>query len=309
MSGEIPQVEGVEHRFVDVNGIRVHVAEAGPEDSGKAPILLLHGWPQHWYMWRRVIAGLRSDARLLAPDLRGFGWSEAPGQGYDGETFAADQVALLDALGVERAFVIGHDWGGWTALLLGLLHPSRVERMLVCNSPHPWARVAPSLALETWRSWYTWVIAMPGLGRRSLEHGWIARSILTRGNVGTPFSASDVERYVESFREPGRADAVVQLYRYYQRALREAVSGRWRDARLTVSTLLVFGARDRYVSPKLLSGYEPFTDDMRLELVGDSGHFVVDERPELVIERAREFLLADGLQPSSSGGSAFGPSG
>ena len=150
-------------------------------------------------MWRRVIAGLRSGARLLAPDLRGFGWSEAPGQGYDGETFAADQVALLDALGVERAFVIGHDWGGWTALLLGLLHPSRVERMLVCNSPHPWARVAPSLALEAWRSWYTWIIAMPGLGRRSLEHGWIARNILTRGNVGTPFSASDVERYVESF--------------------------------------------------------------------------------------------------------------
>ena len=100
-----------------------------------------------------------------------------------------------------------------------------------------------------------------------------------------------MERYVESFREPARADAVVQLYRYYQRALREAVAGRWRDARLTVPTLLVFGARDRYLSPKLLAGYEPFTDDMRVELVEDAGHFIVDERPELVIERAREFLL------------------
>ena len=292
MSGEIPQVEGVEHRFVDANGIRVHVAEAGPEDSGKAPILLLHGWPQHWYMWRPVIAGLRSGARLLAPDLRGFGWSEAPGQGYDGETFAADQVALLDALGVERAFVIGHDWGGWTALLLGLLHPvpGRADAGLQLAAPMGprGARASP------WRHG-----AAGTRGSSRCPVSGVARSSM----AGSPATSSPAEtsarrsrpptsrRYVDSFREPARADAVVQLYRYYQRALREAVSGRWRDARLTVPTLLLFGARDRYVSPKLLPGYEPFTDDMRVELVGDSGHFVVDERPELVIERAREFLL------------------
>jgi pimeloyl-ACP methyl ester carboxylesterase len=188
MPNEIPRVEGVEHRYVEANGIRIHVAEAAADGSEAPAILLLHGWPQHWYMWRRVIADLRSDARLLAPDLRGFGWTEAPGHGYDGETFAADQVALLDALGIERAFVIGHDWGGWTAMLLGLLHPERVERMIVCNAPHPWPRVSPRLATEAWRSWYTWVMATPGLGRRALERGWIARNILTHGNVGTPFS-------------------------------------------------------------------------------------------------------------------------
>ena len=86
MADEIPQVEGVEHRFVEANGIRIHVAEAGPSATQAPPILLLHGWPQHWYMWREVIGGLRSGHRLLAPDLRGLGWSEAPGRGYDGET-------------------------------------------------------------------------------------------------------------------------------------------------------------------------------------------------------------------------------
>jgi pimeloyl-ACP methyl ester carboxylesterase len=292
MSGEIPQVEGVEHRFVDANGIRVHVAEAGAGAPDKAPVLLLHGWPGHWYMWRPVIAGLRLDGRLLAPDLRGFGWTEAPGHGYDGETFAADQVALLDALGIERALVIGHDWGGWTAMLLGLLHPDRVERMVVCNAPHPWPRLSPRLASEAWRSWYTWVLATPGIGRRSLEHGWITRSILSRGNVGTPFSDAELELYVDSFREPARADAVVQLYRYYQRALREGVAQRWRDTRLTVPTLILFGERDRYVTPRLLAGYEPHAEDLRVELVPDSGHFVINEKPELVIERAREFLAS-----------------
>jgi pimeloyl-ACP methyl ester carboxylesterase len=290
MAADFPPVEGVEHRFVDANGIGVHVAEAGPSGSTAPPILLLHGWPQHWYMWRAVIAGLRSGRRLLAPDLRGFGWTEAPGHGYDGETFAADQVALLDALGIERAFVVGHDWGGWTAMLLGLLHPDRVERMIACNTPHPWPQLSARLAAEAWRSWYTWVLAAPGLGRRSLEHGWIARAILTRGNVDCPFSDAEIELYVDSFREPMRADAIVHLYRYYQRAFREGLARRWRNARLTVPTLILFGERDRYVSPRLLAGHEPHAEEVRVELVPDSGHFVVNEKPELVIERARTLL-------------------
>jgi pimeloyl-ACP methyl ester carboxylesterase len=291
MMPEIPQLEGVEHRFADANGIRVHVAEAGRGDSERPPVLLLHGWPQHWYMWRPVIAGLREGFRLLAPDLRGFGWSEAPGRGYDGETFAADQVALLEALGIERALVLGHDWGGWTAMLPGLLHPDRVERMIVFNAPHPWPRLSPALVAEAWRSWYTWILATPGLGRRSLEHGWLARNILGHGNVGVPFSEAEIELYVDSFREPARADAIVHLYRYYQRAFREGLARRWRDARLTVPTLILFGERDRYVSPRLLAGHEPHADEMRVELVPDCGHFIVNEKPGLVIERAREFLV------------------
>jgi pimeloyl-ACP methyl ester carboxylesterase len=290
MRDELPQVEGVEHRFVDANGLRVHVAEAGPSDSAGPPVLLLHGWPQHWYMWHRVIGALRDERRLLAPDLRGFGWSEAPGYGYDGETFAADQVALLDALGIERAFVVGHDWGGWTAILLGLLHPDRVERVVALNAPHPWARITPSLIAEGWRGWYTWLLASPGLGPRLSRQGWVARTILTRGNVGNPFTAEAVDAYVDSFRERSRALAVSQLYRYYQRVFREVIRGRWRDQRLTVPTRIVFGERDRYVSPKLLPGYEPYADDLEVELVPDSGHFVVEEKPDLVVARLRSFF-------------------
>jgi pimeloyl-ACP methyl ester carboxylesterase len=295
VSRDLPQVEGVEHRFVDANGIRIHVAEAGPTASVEPPVLLLHGWPQHWFMWRRVMAALRHELRLIAPDLRGFGWSEAPGHGYDGETFVADQVALLDALGIDRVHVIGHDWGGWTTILLGLLHPGRVGRMIDCNAPHPWARVTPRLAAEAWRSWYTWVIAAPGLGRRALEHGWITRNILTHGNVGTPFSEDEIQMYVDSFREPTRANAITHLYRYYQRAFREGLARRWRGARLTVPTLVLFGEHERYISARLLDGYEPYADDMRMELVPDSGHFIVDEKPDLVTRRAREFLL-DGCE-------------
>jgi pimeloyl-ACP methyl ester carboxylesterase len=290
MSRRLPRAEGIEHRFVDAGGIRIHVAEAGPKGRTRPPVLLLHGWPQHWYMWRRVIRDLEGDFRLLAPDLRGFGWSDAPGHGYDGETFAGDQVALLDALGIEGAFMIGHDWGGWAGLLLGLLHPERLERLIVCNAPHPWPRVGLRAAAEGWRSWYTWVLATPRLGPRSLRHGWIARNILSHGNAGAPFSAAEIDVYVASFREPSRAEAVSHLYRYYQRAVREALARRWRNHRLTVPTMMVFGEGDRYISPKLLAGFEPHADDMRVELVPDSGHFIVDERPDLIAARARAFF-------------------
>jgi pimeloyl-ACP methyl ester carboxylesterase len=290
MCDELPRLEGVEHRFIDANGLRVHVADAGPTDPAGPPVLLLHGWPQHWYMWRRVIGALRQERRLLAPDLRGFGWSEVPGYGYDGETFAADQVALLDALGIERAFVVGHDWGGWTAILLGLLHPDRVERLVVLDAPHPWPRVTPRLMAEGWRGWYTWLIAVPGLGTVLLRRGWITRNILQRGNFGDPFTAEEINGYVDSFRDRSRAVAISHLYRYYQRVFREVISGRWRGHRLKVPTRILFGERDRYVSPKLLPGYERHADDMEVELVRDSGHFIVEEQPELVVDRLRSFF-------------------
>jgi pimeloyl-ACP methyl ester carboxylesterase len=287
MADEMPYAEGVDHRFVEANGIRVHVAEAGPADA--PPVLLLHGWPQHWYMWRRVMAALRGEFRLLAPDLRGFGWTEAPGHGYDGETFAADQVALLDALELERAHVVGHDWGGWTAILMGILHAGRVDRMVVCNAPHPWSRLSPRVVAELWRSWYALLIATPVIGRRVLQSAWIARQYLSI-NAGLPFDDEETEVYARSFREPARAQAVVELYRYYQRVVLETVRGRWQAHRLSPPTLLLFGERDVSLSTKLLPGYEAHADDMRVELVPDSGHFIVDERPELVIERSRGWL-------------------
>ena len=285
---DLPEVEGVKHRFVDAGGLAVHVAEAG--EAGAPPVLLLHGWPQHWYMWRGVIERLSPHFRLIAPDLRGFGWTEAPGHGYDADTFASDQVALLDALEIETASVIGHDWGGWTSFLLGIDHADRIERMVVCNSPHPWPRVEPRSLLEAWRSWYALVNASP-LGKWLAQETRIPEVILSHGNVGDAFPEG-VELYLQQFRDPARADAAMKLYRYYLKLFVSGArgGGKFRSKRLTVPTLLLFGAADRYVSPRLLPGFEDHADDMELELVDDSGHFIVNEKPELVARRALAFL-------------------
>jgi pimeloyl-ACP methyl ester carboxylesterase len=264
----------------------VNLAEAGDGDV----LLLLHGWPQDNRLWREVIDRLAPHYRLLAPDLRGFGRTEAPGHGYDGETFARDQVALLNALDIEQVKVIGHDWGGWTAMILGLNHPERVRGMVVINAPHPWPRLQLSLLGELWRSWYAVALATPILGEELLRRTDFAKGILRRASPPGTFTPAELDGYADSFREPARAKAMSALYRYYHTAFLNVFRGGWRDRRLTVPTLLLFGTRDLYVTPKLLDGYEPYADRMRVEIIPDTGHFLVDERPDLVAEQAREFF-------------------
>src|SRR4051794_38978342 len=106
----LPQLDGVEHYFVDLPKLRMHVAEAG---SG-VPVLLLHGFPQHWWEWRKVIPGMAEHYRVICPDLRGSGWTDAPRKGYTRDQLLADVVALLDALNLDRVHLLTHDW---TALI------------------------------------------------------------------------------------------------------------------------------------------------------------------------------------------------
>ncbi len=276
-----PPIAGAEHRYVVAGRLRVHYAEAGEGP----PVLLLHGWPQHHHMWHRVIGRMRHTHRLIAPDLRGFGWSDAPGEGYDPATFATDQIALLDALGIERASVIGHDWGGFTAFLLGIGHPGRISAIVACSTPHPW----PPLGLEgldqAWRSWYALLNASP-LGPALMRRGF-ARGRLLRGNVGEPFSDEDVETYASPLATPSRIHVTRELYRSYVASFADAFRGTFEEARLTVPTLLLFGQRDVLISYRLATGgYEGHADRLEVELVPDAGHFLVDEKPELVAERA-----------------------
>jgi len=273
-----PHVEGVEHHFVEAGGLRMHVAEAGAGE----PLLLVHGWPQHWYEWRGLVSELAGERRLIMPDLRGFGWTDAPAGPIEPDVFVRDLVALLDALGLDQVDVVGHDWGGFSSLLLSARHPERARRLLALSTPHPWLKVTPRLALETWRAWYAAAFAAGLMERDERLAAWFIR------REGVP--EADVAIFAERLRGPERGSATTRLYRAYLRTLASTVRGAAPEPCSTTPTLLMIGARDHAVAPKFVAGFEDAGSDMRSEVLTGAGHFLCDTHPQVVAARVRSHL-------------------
>lgn len=282
---EVSAVPRVQHRDVEVNGVRLHVAEAG---SGP-PLLLLHGWPQHWWSWRELIPRLAEDHRVLAPDLRGWGWSEAPSGDYAKTTFAADVLALLDAEALDRVKLIGHDWGAFTAFLLALERPERVERMVALDIVPPWAP-RPSLrqlALPLLVS-YQVLLATPVIGTAAMTRSnAFVRAMIRGGSRLRQWSDDELDTYADVLRQPARARASSACYRtFLTRELPGSLTGGYRPGDLHVATLLVMGGASpihRVLAP------QP-SPNLQVETIQGAGHFLPEEAPEQVLELALAFL-------------------
>jgi pimeloyl-ACP methyl ester carboxylesterase len=282
-----PALDGVEHRWVAAGDVSLHVAEAG---SGP-PLVLVHGWPQHWWAWRRVIPLLAPHARLVMPDLRGLGWSEAPRDGYEKERFADDILALLDALGLDRVGLVGHDWGGWAGWLLCARAPERLTGYLALDIPHPFGRAALSPGRLV-RMMYQPILGTPVLGEAIIRRrGVISRLIRAGAHRRDAFSAADLELYEAPLREPARARASSLIYRaFLTRELVPVARGRYRDARLELPVRAVFGARSPILPQDPGAGLRECAPSAEVEVAPDCGHFVPEEQPELVAARARELF-------------------
>jgi pimeloyl-ACP methyl ester carboxylesterase len=278
--GRLPQLPGVEHRYVELDGLRVHVAEAG---SAGPTLILLHGWPQHWWCWRHVIP-LLDGFRLIMPDLRGFGWSSAPAGGYDKECLATDLLNLMDAERIDTAGLIAHDWGGWVGFLACLREPRRFTGLLALGITHPFATLSVRSLLQSWRLGYQPLISSPLVGRALLTHSpRVLAGMLSQAGVG---SVDDARRYADVVAQPERAAASVALYRTF--LLHElAQVGRYRSQFLDVPTRLVVGSGDPVIVPAFLDGWEPYAGDMVVKTLAGVGHFVPEEAPREVAAEAR----------------------
>jgi len=281
VEGDFPYVPGVEHRYVDAGRLRMHVAEAGAGE----PLLMLHGWPQHWYLWRDVIPLLAPHARVICPDLRGFGWTAVARGGYDRETMARDVLALMDALGLERVRLAGHDWGGWIGFLLCLRHPGRIERFVACNILPPWPSRSLRAWLDVWRLGYMAALSLPWLGGR------IGVRLARLGLESTgALSEAELDAFVDRLGGE-RARASELLYRtFLLREVGPVTAGRYIGMELRVPTLMLFGDRDVLQPVRAAEEAAARSAAIELQLVGGASHFVVDERPELVAETALRFF-------------------
>jgi pimeloyl-ACP methyl ester carboxylesterase len=272
MSGP-PELGGVRHEHLDAGGLRTHVALAGPEDA--PPVMLVHGWPQHWWAWREVIPSLAQAHRVIVPDLRGFGWTEAPAAGYEKEQLATDLLAILDALNVDRVTWIGHDWGGWTGLLAALKAPHRISNALILSVPHLWqAPHARQLALLG----YQGPISLPLIGARAAER--MVPKILQAGRRDDPLAARDVNLFADHV--PPRV--TVAMYRtFLTREVLPIVRGRYARAKLQLPTTLMYGERD-LVTRGLEPGPVFDQPDLQVEKVDGVGHWIPEQRPQAVID-------------------------
>jgi pimeloyl-ACP methyl ester carboxylesterase len=197
---------------------------------------------------------------------------------------AADMLALLDALGIERAGYLGHDWGGWTGWLVALRAPERISRLMAVSIIHPWTPRTAAFR-NAWRLTYQLPLATPVAGPALIRDGRAIR----RAMFGALDDAT-AATYLAALRAPSRAEASSRVYRHFLvREMPQLVAGDLDGARLAMPVKVLFGDRDPAQHPSQLSGLEAHADAPDVEVV-DGGHFLVDEQPALVTDRARAWF-------------------
>lgn len=281
----------VEHRYADLGHVRLHYVEAGEGPL----VVLLHGFPQFWYMWRAQIPALvDAGFRVVAPDMRGYNLSEKPGRvlDYRVELLARDVERLILALGAESAVVVGHDWGAIAGWFTAMRYPERVAKLAILNVPHPVRFVRGLFKLEQLRkSWYVFALQMPGPPGRRIEREVFARFLLDiRRDPARPgtFGEEDIERYTEAMARPGSLTAACNYYRALVR--RNPATTRAMLKKIEAPTLVIWGERDRYLSPDLAEPNRSWVPNLRVERLPNASHWVAEDSPAEVNTLLLDFL-------------------
>jgi pimeloyl-ACP methyl ester carboxylesterase len=289
-----PNIPPIESAILPGAGVRLHAVVSGPADG--EPVVLLHGFPEFWYGWRKQIGPLAAAGfRVIAPDQRGYNASDKPPrvEDYAIDKLAADVVAVLDHLGLPRAAVVGHDWGGGIGWWLALTRPDRLSRLVVLNCPHPeaMARAVTGDLGQLMRSWYIFAMQLPRLpewGFRRNGYRSLADTMRQTSAPGT-FTDAELDVYRQAWAQPG---ALTGMVNWYRAAVRHSPPIP-QHPRVTVPTLLIWGGRDRFAKPKLARASIDFCDAGRLEYWPWASHWVQHEEAARVNRLLTDFLRAD----------------
>jgi pimeloyl-ACP methyl ester carboxylesterase len=285
----------VRHGYAQVGDVRLHYAECG---EGERLVVLLHGFPECWYSWRKQLPALGRRFKVIAPDLRGYNLSDKPADvgAYKINRLVDDVTGLIRHFGAREAAVVGHDWGAAVAWAVAQHYPDYVWKLAALQVPPPaiWAR---NLTLkQLLRSWYMFFFQLP-----SLPEWWIRRDdfaalgkmFRTTSRPGT-FTDEDIAVYKAAAREPG---ALTASLNYYRANFGRFFGRGWRERevrtheRVRVPTLFVFGERDMAIVPETVRGVADYVDAPFTELrLGRANHWVQQEYPAEVNAALLSFL-------------------
>lgn len=297
MSRVVTSAQLLEYQRVSANQASIHVAMTKPGPKGV--IVLLHGFPQTHWCFRHVIQPLaEAGYQVIAPDLRGYGKSTKVGP-FDIGTLAADIVGVLDALNIDKATVVGHDWGGATAWQIAAYYPARCERLVIVNSPHPvvFQKALTSSLRQLRRSWYMFFFQLPWLPERLLAHNdgaLVPRMLRAASKRRGHLSDDEVQPYRAALSRADDVSPALGVYRAIPRQALEMMRGGKTFPRVETKTLIVWGKKDPALDfDVLVPATARYVKDLTVETLDGVGHFVPDEAPAELAQHILRFLASE----------------
>ena len=282
------------HHFVELPEVVLHFVTAGQGD----PVVLLHGWPQTWYEWRRIIAALAERYRVIAPDLRGLGDSSRPAGGYDKRTVARDIWQLLqDHLEHDRFFLVGHDWGGPVAYALAAAHPEAVRRLAILDVVIPGDGAESfSQGGRRWHHAFHQTLDLPEALTQGCERIYLTWFYRTFGFRPDAIGEADLAEYLRTYTLPG---AMRAGFAYYRALPRDIADNQETAARLKLPmpVLALGGAQGWGRGGEVEESLRRVATDVRGAVVAKCGHWIPEEQPEYLIDRLLAFFGEDGAAP------------
>ncbi len=282
----------LEHSTIKTNSVKLHVVQAGPQSG--APVILLHGFPEFWYGWRKQIPALaEAGCRVIVPDQRGYNMSDKPKgvKNYDVFALVDDILGLIDALEYEKVNLVGHDWGAIIAWMLAILHPQRLHRLAILNVPHPavMRRFLTRDLEQIRRSWYVFFFQLPWLPERFMSaRDWRGAVSALRGSgkIHT-FTREDIAKYKEAWAQPGAMTAMLNWYRAVIRHMPKLP----KEPRVKVHTLMLWGMKDVALSHRMARPSMDYVDDGSLIFFPEATHWVQHDEAEAVNHYLLDFLF------------------
>jgi pimeloyl-ACP methyl ester carboxylesterase len=273
----------MKNRFAEVNGVRLHYLIAGQGD----PVVLLHGFAETSHMWLPLIAKLSDNHTVIAPDLRGFGESSAPDDGYTKAAMARDIHGLVESLNYDRIRLVGHDIGLMVAYAYAAKYASEVDRLVLMEAFLPgigdWNSVF--LLRDLWHFHFygkTPLALVTGRERIYLEHFWNDFAADPRQSV----SEKDREFYAEAYARPGHMKAGMEVFRAFPRDAEDFAE--FAKTKLTMPLLVLSG--EKAGGPFLIEQGKMVASNVEGVLVKGSGHWLMEEAPDQVMPKLVEFL-------------------
>lgn len=261
------------------DGLVFEVKDEGPEDG--FPVIFLHGFPQDSTAWDGVVEPLHEQGfRTLAPNMRGYSPGARPSSAkeYVVAKTAADVIALLDSIDADKAHIVGHDWGGFSAWAVASEFPDRVQTVSVLSTPHPGAMKESFVkSTQGLRSWYMALFQVPWVSEQIIHPGGPAWNSLMRGLP--PHQAA---HYTDRMRQPGALSAALNWYRAMPR---DMIRPSIKMHRITVPTLYVWGERDPALGRAAAEATGDFiAADYTFTILKGIGHWIPETAPDAVVE-------------------------